>query len=61
MFLSVFPVEGAKFGGTPSGLDLVIERVNVDFDTNTIFIYGKNFNNGSPLVVSLGEISVFPL
>ena len=58
VFLSVFPVEGAKFGGTPSGFDLVTERVNMDFDTNTIFIYGKNFNNGSPLVVSLGEIQL---
>jgi hypothetical protein len=48
------PVHGAKWADTPSGLDLVIKNVYVDFTNNIITIYGQNFNNGYQPVVNLG-------
>ncbi len=44
----------AKWADTPSGLDLVIANVYVDFTNDTISVFGSNFNNGYPPVVTLG-------
>jgi hypothetical protein len=37
---------------------LIIEIVDVDFQTNIIHIYGENFNNGSLPVVTLGGVQL---
>ena len=46
----------AKWADTPSGLDLMITSVYVNFESapETIIINGQNFNNGYPPVVTLG-------
>ena len=50
------PALAAKWGGTPSGLDLKITSVYEQFDENflTLTIYGNNFDNGDVPVVQLG-------
>jgi hypothetical protein len=50
----VQPVGAAKWEDTPSGRDLKITEVQVDFDNGTIAIYGMNFENGLPPIVTLG-------
>lgn len=53
----------AKWADTPSGLDLMITSVYVDFGSTpgnpgTITINGQNFNNGYPPIVTLGGTSI---
>ncbi|MEW6115490.1 MAG: IPT/TIG domain-containing protein [Nitrospirota bacterium] len=52
--LAVQPAMAAKWDDTPSGLDLVIEKVTVDLDGGTLTIKGQNFDNGSQPEVYLG-------
>ncbi len=48
------PAYAAKWADTPSGLDLIITNVYVDFTNDTISVFGRNFNNGYQPVVNLG-------
>lgn len=48
---SVIGVGTPAFAAKP---DLIIEIVDVDFQTNIIYIYGENFTNGGTPTVTLG-------
>ena len=57
------PALAGKWSDTPSGLDLQITKVIIQFEdgenpTTTLAIYGQNFDNGDPPVVNLGDMTV---
>lgn len=55
LIIAAGQAEAAKWGGTPSGTDLVISSVTVSFGSNEIIITGKNFDNGWSPIVTLGD------
>jgi len=47
------PAIAAKWADTPSGQDLIVTEVFVDFEANELIIYGQNFDNGEIPLLSL--------